>query len=216
MKDVIIIAIFVSIVLGTGFYVYGTLHAPIASSADSTDPILIDSDPIQTSVPDTLITEICKGKERYTLHPKARYRLNGRIVCYKRYYKGYFHLLSPWDYASLWGDIDRYLPYLKFDQIFRFCLFKTKHPEKVDIAYIERHMANNHLIPATQNIRRAMGKVKKSDLVRIEGFLVNVTGVDAKNRVINWKTSTTREDTGNGACEIIYVSKLRLNNNIYE
>ncbi len=61
-----------------------------------------------------------------------------------------------------------------------------------------------------------MGKVKKSDLVRIEGFLVNVTGVDAKNRVINWKTSTTREDTGNGACEIIYVSKLRLNNNIYE
>ncbi len=216
MKDVIIIALLAIVLVGSGFYIYGSLSAPVSSPASTADPISITADPIQSAAPDTTIPMIRKGKERYALLPQARYQLNGRVVSYKKYYYGYMHYLSPWDYATLWGNTEQYLPYLKFNQVVRFCLFNTRHPEKVDIAYIQRHMANNHLIPASQNIRRALGKVKKSDLVRIDGFLVNVIGVDKKNRVSHWNSSTTREDTGNGACEIIYVTRLRLNDNIYE
>ncbi len=216
MKDVIIIALLAIVLVGSGFYIYGSLSAPVSSPASAADPISITADPIQSAAPDTTIPMIRKGKERYTLLPQARYQLNGRVVSYRRYYHGYMHYLSPWDYATLWGNTDQYLPYLKFNQVVRFCLFKTRHPEKVDIAYILRHMANNHLIPSNQNIRKALGKVKKSDLVRIDGFLVNVIGVDRKNRVSHWNGSQTREDTGNGACEIIYVTRLRINERIYE
>ncbi|MFA6911255.1 MAG: hypothetical protein WCQ59_09065, partial [Candidatus Cloacimonadaceae bacterium] len=66
------------------------------------------------------------------------------------------------------------------------------------------------------NLRKAMGRVKKKDQVLIDGFLVNVISTDRKNRIGNWTSSLTREDTGNGACEIIYVTRLRINNDVYE
>lgn len=216
MKDTLLIVILIVSIVLVGSYIYRSLTAPEYRLADATDAISIFSDPLQSAAPDTTIPMIRKGKERYTLLPQARYQLNGQVVSYRRYYHGYMHYLSPWDYATLWGNTDQYLPYLKFNQVVRFCLFNTRHPEKVDFVYVQRHMANNHLIPSNQNIRKALGKVKKSDLVRIDGFLVNVIGVDKKNLVSRWNSSTTREDTGNGACEIIYVTRLRLNERIYE
>ena len=37
----------------------------------------------------------------------------------------------------------------------------------------------------------------------------------AGEREVNWRSSTTRADTGNGACELFYVEKVRLKNKIY-
>jgi len=60
-----------------------------------------------------------------------------------------------------------------------------------------------------------MGKVKKKDIVQLEGHLVNVLGRDKKKRFSSWNTITTRTDEGNGACEIIYVTCLRINHKEY-
>ena len=123
--------------------------------------------------------------------------------------------LSPYDYAIIWGNAPSYLPYLKFDQIVRFCLFKLKSDSPVDATYLNSHMGNNHLIPATVNIRKALSKARKKDLVVIEGYLVSVLAKDRKNRIYTWKSSLSRDDKGNGACEIIYVTSLRIDERIY-
>jgi hypothetical protein len=215
VKDVIAITTLVVSLILFGSYVY-TLTEPEYITLNRAKPIDVLMDPVQSAAPDTIIPIIHRGKERYTIIPQKRYQLSGIVVSYRRYRRGWMHNLSPWDYTVSWGNTQQYLPYVKFDQIVRFCLFSTKHPEKVDISYLESHIANNHLIPANNNLRKAMGRVKKKDQVLIDGFLVNVISTDRKNRIGNWTSSLTREDTGNGACEIIYVTRLRINNDVYE
>lgn len=124
--------------------------------------------------------------------------------------------LSPYDYAIIWGKAPEYLPYLKFDQIVRFCLFEYKNGAPIDIEYLSAHMSNNHLIPSTLNLRRAFSTAKKKDLVSIDGFLVYVSSTDKQNRSSTWNSSLSRDDKGNGACEIIYVTRLRINDKVYE
>ena len=70
------------------------------------------------------------------------------------------------------------------------------------------------MIPATDNIRRALKTINTNDLISIEGYLVNVTG-KIKNSDVWWSTSTSRSDSGDHSCEIIYVEKLRINDKVY-
>ena len=73
------------------------------------------------------------------------------------------------------------------------------------------HVSNNHIIPADKNVRKLMYKVKRNDYIRIDGFLSSVYYDNNKKNVTNnslWTSSTKRNDTGNGACEIIYVTNI--------
>ncbi|TVQ68348.1 MAG: hypothetical protein EA363_11415, partial [Balneolaceae bacterium] len=71
---------------------------------------------------------------------------------------------------------------------------------------IEVSSANMHMIPATREIERALKRVRKGDLVRFNGKLVNVEGPGG----FRWRTSTTRTDTGNGACELVFVESFEI------
>lgn len=53
-------------------------------------------------------------------------------------------------------------------------------------------------------MRRELERVRRGDVVRIEGFLVDASRADGWH----WKTSTTRNDTGAGACELVYVERI--------
>jgi hypothetical protein len=48
--------------------------------------------------------------------------------------------------------------------------------------------------------------VRAGDRVRIEGWLVEATAPDGWR----WRSSLTREDTGNGACELVYVCAIEV------
>lgn len=216
MINRIIVAVCLIIVLGTGYYFYSTMTAPIFTMAEPDGGIDYALEPFQEASPDSFIPLIENKGNRFTLTPKASYRISGMVVSTKHYLRGYMDWLSPFDYALIWGKAPEYLPYLKFDQVVRFCLFNLKSDAPVDVAYISAHMSNNHMIPSTPNIRKALAKARKKDLVTVEGFLVYVLAQDNKQRFGNWNSSLTREDKGNGACEIIYVTKLRINDRIYE
>ena len=82
--------------------------------------------------------------------------------------------------------------------------------------YATSHGSNNHIIPANEAILRAVDRhVKVHDRIVLEGYLVNVEGKNTEQR-ISMKTSLSREDGGRGACEIIYVTRLQVENEIYE
>jgi hypothetical protein len=69
---------------------------------------------------------------------------------------------------------------------------------------IEIHSANMHMIPATAEVERQLLRVRPGQVVALMGYLVEVRGRDG----FRWRSSLTREDTGNGACELVWVEKL--------
>ena len=69
---------------------------------------------------------------------------------------------------------------------------------------IERSASNMHLIPADDGVRRALKRVRRGELVHIEGFLVDASRPDGWH----WRSSLSRDDTGDGACELVYVEEL--------
>lgn len=63
-----------------------------------------------------------------------------------------------------------------------------------------------HMIPADRSIEKAMRSVRKGQIVHFKGKLVEVSGGGG----FVWRSSMTRNDTGNGACELVYVESFEV------
>lgn len=72
------------------------------------------------------------------------------------------------------------------------------------VRFFTRSSGNWHMIPATPEVARALGRVARGDIVRIEGELVQVTFDNG----VYFRSSLTRDDEGDGACEIIRVRSI--------
>lgn len=65
-------------------------------------------------------------------------------------------------------------------------------------------VSNMHIIPANPQIAKQITQVKRGDLVRLKGDLVEV-----KDKDLVWTSSLTPTDTGDGACEVFRVSSIQ-------
>ncbi len=173
--------------------------------------------PVQSSLPSSepILKETREG--RFTLTPLTEYKLTGMVVSVRSYSDGWESLVSPYDLAIVWGKLTEpeYERFISYSQRDRWYFYRYQKDCPLDETYIISHSSNNHIIPDNENIRRALKTIKKKDKVVLEGFLVNVKG-NYKGQEVYWNTSLSRSDTGNGSCEIIYVSKIRINDNIYD
>ncbi|MDD2331726.1 MAG: hypothetical protein PHI68_03625 [Candidatus Cloacimonetes bacterium] len=215
LKDYIVVLVFLALVISYGIYLYSSHNSPRESSTVELPPIETYVDPVQEQT-DIVVPELHIGKSTYTFKPKASYQIAGVLVSKRKYSKGFMSDISPWDFALAWKAVPEYLKHIKFDQIVRFCLFYLKPDAPVSPDYVSRHFSNNHLIPATDNLRRAMKLAREGMKVELGGYLVDVESKEAGKGSLAWKSSLSRTDTGNGACEIIYVTKLRLEDRLYE
>jgi hypothetical protein len=55
---------------------------------------------------------------------------------------------------------------------------------------------------------RQIGSIRVGDQIRMTGLLVDYKVTKAGQDIFTRRTSLTRDDTGNGACEILYVTGL--------
>lgn len=69
---------------------------------------------------------------------------------------------------------------------------------------IERHSANMHMIPASAAVAATLDRLQAGARIRLSGQLVRVEGDDG----FQWVSSLSREDTGAGACELVWVEQL--------
>jgi hypothetical protein len=67
-------------------------------------------------------------------------------------------------------------------------------------------VSNNHLVTDRDSLRRAIATVRIGDQIRLRGMLVNYQRADQPE----WwrRSSTNRQDTGDGACEVVFVRDL--------
>jgi hypothetical protein len=194
------------------------------SGCNRATPTEIDLDKIDTSQDPTqesrtsdepIIKEFKSG--RFTMIPSAEYKISGLVVSKKTYSSGWDGELSPVDLAIAWGKLadpenGRYITY---SQGYRWYHYKWKEGAPVDPSYIISHSSNSHIIPANKNIYRAIKTIKRKDRVVLKGYLVNIRGTH-RGQTVTWNTSLSRTDTGNGSCELFYVSHVRIETKVYE
>lgn len=172
------------------------------------------AEPAQVAAERPPITHHAGGR-RYRLIPRFRWDESARVVGAEPYHFGAAGALLPVDLALAWGPLLRppYLGKISYSQYSRFYFWHTRDGS-LDRGTIVSHSANTHLIPATARLSTAIHCIARGDDVRLQGWLVDVEGIDDPE--FRWVTSTTREDEGPNSCETVYLERLTINERMYE
>jgi hypothetical protein len=169
------------------------VHAPGVLAPDV--PVQVDLDPGVT---------LTRGD--VTLLTRAHFDLTARVLSRADYHFDDGASLAPVDLALGWGRMSdtSVLSHITISQENRFYHW---HVEQFPIPRreIEQSSANMHMIPANDEARRELDRVREGEVIHLEGFLVDASRPGGWR----WKTSMTRDDTGNGACELVYVESVQ-------
>ncbi|HEV2841159.1 MAG TPA: hypothetical protein VGW39_07545 [Chthoniobacterales bacterium] len=182
--------------LGLAFLGYAYLQRPISYPAG----VLVGSVPAQVAIADG---EAPIEHGEYTLKPLARFSLDGRILHRKVYRYDRQAKLVPIDLAVGWGPMSdqSVLDQIKITQSMRFYWYEYRSPPPIPKERIISHSTNLHVIPATSAVLSFCKSLRQGELVHLEGELVEATGPEMGI----WRSSLSRTDTGNGACELMLV-----------
>jgi hypothetical protein len=191
----IILAVVAVSVLGYAFWPEKSItHEP---------GILCPDEPEQTECEDAATWKA----DDFTITPLADYDIRALVLRRKNYSGGPESDLSPVDLAVGWGPMSNQaiVDLLDISQTSRFYLWKAKRLP-ISAKEIGESSANMHIIPADDDVRDALDEVCKGSIVRMRGKLVRVDGSGG----FCWISSLKRTDTGNHACELMWVEKLEI------
>lgn len=181
----------------------GTMHWWQGRPVHPKPGVLAPESPRQETVRDETI-----AFGDFQLQPLARFTVEARVLSREDYRLGAAARLSPTDLALGWGPMSdsSVLADLKISQRSRFYYYRWRSNPPIPIRHIVVNSANMHMIPADASVAAALKQVKAGQLVRFEGFLVNASRSDGWR----WNSSTRRDDTGSGACELVWVRHLEV------
>ncbi len=169
---------------------------------------LISHPPKQTEI----INPIPFEHNNYHLTPRYDFVLIGRVLGKERYYIGRETDLTRYDLAIGWKEMSDsdYLTPLDISQGNRF--YRYMIPAGYKKRTISVNSANMHIIPSDEKVEDVLSDIEEGDMIALKGKLVNILHADGWH----WNSSNTRNDTGGGACEIIWVTDLRIINDRYQ
>lgn len=181
------------------------------SAAGAGDPVDWSGEPVQEET-DREPFEIETGEGTVTLEPRADFEVSAVVAGSERYRFDASSFLSPVDLALIWGELpeEPYKSQVTYGQMTRYYFWKTPTRE-LDLDYIQEHSSNMHMIPSSPNIRRALLSVDEGDAVRVRGLLVNASTETG----FRWKSSVSRQDSGPGACELVWVEEVQVGRKVY-
>ena len=207
-------------------------NAPINTSID---PIQIDYTIDEQKKKTFIYTSLING-HKIKVITQAHYNLAGLTVAYNYtfiFISGFFDSAALYDLGSAWGKLGEKEFYDKYFKSYSakteatgsrilWTEFKVRNAP-VTKDYATSHWAHSHLVPANRNIMAALLKIRKWDKVQLEGELIDMEYKTPKGRLLEYKTSLSRTDSGGayagrgyGSCETIYVTRVKIGNLIYE
>ena len=143
----------------------------------------------------------------HVIYRLALFEIEARVLSKKRYNWGRESELSPLDLALGWGAMsdENVLDHFSISQGGRW--YRWRYSElpipKHEVIYSS---ANMHMIPADKHVKKQLKKVREGEVLRLKGYLVEANGHDGWR----WRSSLSREDAGDGACEIVYVEEVEI------
>ncbi len=201
IKPVIVIILMTFLVSGCSL-----LIPDYVETASSVNPF---SNPQQTSIQSGSTINTDGLFSSCELQPRAAFVIQGRILHTRQYDLDWQSVCSPLDLAIGWGPmadpaVDQWITW---SQSRRWYFYRLPAGAPISAGEVAYNSSNVHIIPATNNISRALLKLERGDVVLLEGTLVDAT-VDLFGLNFETRTSLSRSDTGAGACEIFYVRRL--------
>jgi hypothetical protein len=173
------------------------------------DPALL-KDPRQRQIPSKPFMTNANGQQ-YRIDPLFDYQLQGVVVSYNdadsitdiTHHRKWQDFLNVRDLCVIWGDNVT-------NGVYQQMVFKndswTCWAYWPDAASRDRfsmtQLSNNHLLADDAAVKRALMSARPGDLVQFKGLLAKYAN---PANGFQRGTSTTRTDTGNGACETVYL-----------
>lgn len=212
MKKLIYLGLLILTVLGASKF-YGMVQVKKASHA-LTLVVNLDQDPLQT--PSQMPAfNLVRQKTSYTIQPLYDYEIHSELVAKKNYTSDASSDVSSTDLALAWGDLTHKAnsDNITYTQRHRWYYYNYKASPSltVDQGYIQSHSANTHIISGSKALTIGIDSLKEGDHIILKGYLVNVTGPN-----FSWMTSQRRDDSGAGACEVLYLTYLYVNGRVFQ
>jgi hypothetical protein len=150
---------------------------------------------------------------QYRVEPLYSYELYGLVVSYRQHdgedsmHRWSNDHLNMADVCVVWSDT-AFAPTLR-ELDFWNGIFTCNVQTRDSYAWSQfkmNQLSNNHLISADPFIRDRVEEIRIGDQIRVKGMLARYGAAGGGLR----GTSTTRDDTGDGACETILVEEFQV------
>jgi len=155
-----------------------------------------------------------KTNSGWTFHIQElkEYNITGKVGGVK-YYRQEHLPFSPADFCIAWGKVIEppHNEWGNFTMLDRGCdhtYTSGDYRIELDSEYIDRHLANNHLIPADKKIYDKLMSIKEGDFIEIRGSLVIVTGENENGTYLEPWTSDTKGTFRE--CEIVLTEQVEV------
>jgi hypothetical protein len=159
---------------------------------------------------------VTAGGIDYSVQPLYKYDLYGMVVSkhdantwWDYLHKAWNDKLNVIDLCVVWGENVRTGAYrgISFSSGQFTCNYETSSNEAW-AAFDTSAISNNHLLSADPGLARTMRGVRLGDPIHFSGYLAEYS----HNHGFPFKrgTSTVRTDSGNGACETVYVENFEV------
>lgn len=160
--------------------------------------------------PETPVQETTYNADKLTfkdfeLTPQATINLEARILSLKNYYFDKYSDLTSTDVVFGWGPMsnEQNLSSVMVRQSDRSFYWEMTRPP-IDRPQMWRHASNMHLIGPTETIRDKIRSLRRGQIVKIEGYLVNAASPEGWSL----KTSLSRDDIGGNSSEVVWINSL--------
>ena len=176
----------------------------------------LQQEPAQVQVRETpLLTTV--GGVTYRIQPLYSYELHGLVVSLHdtRSWWDYIHRawndhLNVVDLCVIWGKnaVSGAYRNIAFSSGQFVCYLEA--PSRAAFAAFDQSgLSNNHLLSADPAIVRQLRSVRVGDQIRFRGYLAEYSH-NHNGQPFHRGTSTVRHDTGNRACETVYVKDIEI------
>jgi hypothetical protein len=156
------------------------------------------------------------GNVDYRIAPVADYLITGLVVSrhdsdtwWDWIHKASNDHLNVVDLCMVWGAnaADGAYEKMSFSSGQFVCYYNSSDADALKPAYV-RALSNNHLLTEDPAVARLLRGMRVGDQVRLRGELAAYS--HNAGFAFTRGTSTTREDTGNGACETLFVREAEI------
>jgi hypothetical protein len=187
------------VVLVGAWFAYHRIKAPITYPPG----VLIAAEPQQTA---TTPDDSAFDEGKFHFQPLAHFALDARVLHRKIYRYDHAAVLVPVDLAVGWGRMSdqAVIDQLEISQSARFFWYQYQRQPPIPSEEIVSHATNLHLIPSNDAVAARCKSLRTGELIHLSGLLVEATGPE----IGTWRSSLSRTDSGNGACELVWVEQL--------
>lgn len=202
------------LILGLGLLAFGCYRRDAVPEPSLLLPE-VRSEPLQTPTHEAPFS-VRAGEVDYRIEPVADYDITGLIMSrhdsdtwWDSFHARTNDHLNVADLCVIWGAnaSDGAYRHMAFFNTQWTCHVKYPYGVPVGPQHL-RALSNNHLLTHSADIAERIRGLRVGDQVRLRGQLV----VYKHNVGMNYErgTSLSRDDTGNGACETLFVNRLDL------